>query len=247
MIQNEAIKAATVQKVHYYYLGKNYKKTIKKLDGSLKYYRIAFDDDFVGLETIYDVPSNMLANAGLVLSKQLENGKYYFKVRKISNLPGGFKRPSQRFDLGQCEGSEQPKEFPTQIANAISNLFSNAFSIDLVSVVRQTEPKIDIKVKGKRYHILGGTGFECTLIYEKAVYRDVKTNKKVKRDGFTLILSGHEQDEEENKKIVAAIDHTCKELVPYSESRFEIAQRVLYPKPIEFKQEENEVDETSSN
>lgn len=236
----DKLEAESFKKAHYFFLGKNVRKTIAKLDKNLPYFSIKPDGKFEGKEIIYDVRSNMLANAGLVLSKQYEDGKAFFKVRKISTLPGGFKRPSQKFELAEVSENEAPKDFPVQIANAISNSFSGVFTIDLVSVVRQTIPKIAIDVTGRRYQIYGGTGYKAALLCEKAVYRDLETNKKVKRVGFTLKLPKEERCEEENKKILEAISHYCQELIYYQESRFEIAQRLLHPKPVETANKEDD-------
>ena len=240
MIENEKIQAENFKKAHYFFIGKDHKKIIEKLNKNMPYHRIKYERDFNGREIIYDVKSDMLSKAGIVISKQYEEGQSFFKVRKISALTGGYKRPSQKFQLGKCEGTEAPKDFPTQIANAISNAFSNAFTIDLVSVVRQTVPKMEVVVTGKRYKVICGNGYNCALMYETAIYKDVETNKKVKRSGFTLHLPKDEKYEKDNKIVMDAIDHYCKELVYYQESRFEIADRLLHPKPItvEDKQEE---------
>ncbi len=217
------------KKVHYLLIGKNFKKVLKKLDKELKFYRFEYDSKFKGNEIIYDIPSNLLSNAGLVLSKQYDDGKTYFKVRKISNLPGGFKNRAQKFFIGECEGKEEPKDFPIQISQAIENSFSSEFTIDLVSLVRKTIPKIQIDVKGQRYKILGGLGYEAILFFEEAIYCDLQSKKKVKRLGVTLILPAGEKNERENQEIMDAIDHYCKELIIYRQSRFEIAKRLLYP------------------
>ena len=236
----ETLENEKRKKIHYLLLGNDFSKTKSKLDKNLNYHRLVFDDKFKGLEIIYDVSSNLLSNAGLILSKQYEDGRIFFKVRKISKLPGGYKRPSQKFNLGESEEAEAPKDFPMQIANAISNLYANVFTIDLVSVVRQTEPKIEIAVKGDRYKIVGGTGYRAELLYETATYKDVKTNKKVKRVGVTLIMPTDDRYEKENQIIMKTIDHYCKELVGYEQSRFEIAQRLLYPEPIVVEKKEEE-------
>ncbi len=228
---NEQVQAEQFKKAHYFFIGNDHKKIIDKLNKNMPYHRIAYEREFNGREIIYDVKSNMLSKAGIVISKQYEEGQYFFKVRKISALTDGFRRPSQKFKLGECEGTETPKDFPTQIANAISNAFSNAFTIDLVSVVRQTVPKIEIVVTGSRYKVICGNGYNCGLMYETAVYKDVETNKKVKRNGFTLHLPKGERYEKDNKIVMDYIEHYCKELVNYQESRFEIADRLLHPKP----------------
>lgn len=237
----EKLEAEVIRKVHYYYIGKNYKKVIKKLDQNLNYYRLEDQGKFDGKEIVYDVKSNMLSNAGLVLSKQYEGDEATFKVRKISTLPGEFKRPSKKFQLGRADDSETPRDYALQIANAIGDSFSSAFTVDLVSVVRQTEPRIEILVTGRKYKIIGGTGYEAHMLYEIATYKDVASKKKVKRVGFTLKLPKEEKYETENNEVMDAIEKYCKELVCYEASRFEIAKRLLYPeapKPLKKNDEE---------
>ena len=237
MKSNDRLQNEQNKKAHYLMLGKSFSKTLKKLDENLNYYRLINQGKFEGLEIIYDVDQKLLSNAGLVISKQYEKDKIYFKVRKISKLPGGFKRPSQKFYLGECEGTEAPKDFPMQIANAISNSYANVFTIDLVSVVRQTEPKYEIKVTGTKYRIVCGNGYSCEMLCENAVYKDLEKNKKVKRVGVTLVMPKENKYEKNNKEVMDAIEHYCKELVPYEQSRFEIAQRLLHPAPVEVKKE----------
>lgn len=225
----EKLEAEVIKKVHYFFIGKDHKKIVKKMDENLKYYRLEDLGKFDGKEIIYDVKSNMLSNAGLVLSKQYEGGEATFKVRKISTLPGEFKRPSKKFQLGRADDAEQPRDYALQIANAIGDSFSSAFTVDLVSVVRQTEPRIEILVNGQKYRIIGGTGYEAFLLYETAVYKDVASKKKVKRVGFTLKLPKDEKYDSENEEVMNVIEKYCKELVCYEASRFEIAKRLLYP------------------
>lgn len=233
MKSNDKLENENTKKIHYLIVGEKFSKVRDKLNKNLKYYRLAFSNKFSGLEIIYDVPSKLLSNAGLILSKQYEDGKIFFKVRKISKLPGGYKRPSQKFVLGESEEAEAPKDFAMQIAHAISNLYANVFTIDLVSVVRQTEPMYEIDVSGESYEIIGGTGYRAELLNERATYKDIATNKKVKRTGITLIMPSGEKYEKENQIIIQTIDHYCKELVGYEQSRFEIAQRLLHPETIE--------------
>lgn len=218
------------EKHHYYLIGKNEKKLIKKLDEHLKFYTLRFNNKFLGKEIVYDVPSNMLSNAGLVLSKQYEeNGGVFFKVRKISFLPENVSRKSKKFYLAQCSGKEEPKDFPIQIANAIQSSFTEPFTIDLVSIVRQTVPKIEILVYGKYYQIIGGFGYKAKLNFEKVIYKDIETNKKVARYGVTFVMPNNKFDEKYNNEILQIIDKYCSELVPYKSTRFEIAKKALYP------------------
>ena len=188
MENKEALKGESYKKVHYHFVGKNYRKVLRKIDDNMKFYRLMRVGRFKGKEIIYDVLSNMLSNSGLVLSKQYEDGEVLFKLRKISTLPRLANRASSKFQLRECKGDETPRDFSLQIASAISNSLSSAFTVDLVPIVKQSTPKIQIDVRGIKYRIVGGTGYECFLLYEKSTYRDLITYKKVKRDGFTLRL-----------------------------------------------------------
>ena len=247
MKSNEKLENENTKKIHYLIIGEKFSKTRDKINKNLKFYRLSFSNKFNGLEIIYDIPSRLLSNAGLILSKQYDDNKIFFKVRKISKLPGGYRRPSQKFVLGESEEGEAPKDFAMQIAHAISNLYANVFTIDIVSVVRQTEPIYEISVNGNSYEIIGGTGYRAELLDEIATYKDIETNKKVKRHGITLIMPNDEKYEKENQTIIQTIEHYCKELVGYEQSRFEIAQRLLHPETIEKPKEEKNDDEDSED
>lgn len=219
------------EKHHYYIIGKDEKKLIDKLEKHLNFYTVRYVQSFLGREIIYDVPNDMLSNAGLVLSKQYEDdGGIFFKVRKISFLPKSSNRKSKKFYLAECSGKEEPKDFPIQIANAIQSSFSEPFTIDLVSIVRQTVPKIEILVHGKKYNIIGGFGYKSRLIFERAVYKDLISGRKVNKYGVTFIASTGQDSEKYNNEILSIIDKYCTELVPYKQTRFEIAKRILFPK-----------------
>lgn len=218
------------RKYHYDLIRGNESKTVDKLNLHLGFFSFRFKRKIKAVEIIYDTPNDLLSTAGIILSKQFEEDKTYFKVRKISHLPSDVKRPSKKFELAKCGSKESPRDFALQVATAINNSFSNAFTIDLSEVVKNTIPKIEITIKGNLYEINGGTGFRATALFETAIYRDITTNKKVKREGMTLSIPVDDRYKKETEDILEGIERHCKELIPYRESRFEIADRVLHPK-----------------
>ncbi len=233
------------EKHHFYIIGKNEKALIAKLEKHLKFFTLRFQKKFTGKEIVYDVKNDMLSNAGLVLSKQYEEKSIYFKVRKINFLSNSVKkRVSKKFYLAECSGKEEPKDYPIQIANAIQSSFSEPFTIDLVSIVRQTVPKIEMTVHGNKYEVIGGFGYKATLNFEKVVYKDLITGKKVSKYGVTLIVPASEKEQKYNDEVLDVIDRYCTELVPYRSTRFEIAKRVLYPENIQIEESESEDDTT---
>lgn len=214
-------------KIHYDMIRDNEAQVVDKLDRELKFYRILFQKKIKGLEIIYDTPNCLLSGAGIVLSKQYDDGKAFFKVRRISYLPTEFRKPSQKFYLSQTNNRETPKDFPLQIATAINNAFSNVFTIDLVEVVKQTMPRYEIKLKGNLYSLTSGLGMKGQIVFEKVVYRDCINGRKVKHQSVTVTLPGDPAYKREVEEVQNAIEKSCKELLRYNESRFEIAQRIL--------------------
>ena len=221
--------ASYLVKYHYDMIRNNESAIVNKLDRALGFYRIYFEKKIKGLEIIYDTPNNLLSSAGIVLSKQFENGKAFFKVRKLSYLPTELRKPSEKFYLSECAANETPKDYPLQIATAINNLFSNVFTIDLVDVVKQTAPKYEIKIKGNLYALTSGTGMKGQIVFENAVYRNFLTGKKVKRQGATISLPSDPALKKERDEVLNAVERKCKELLTYNASRFEIAERLLRP------------------
>ena len=225
------------KKIHYAMIRNNGNEIISKLDNALGFYRIYFEKKIKGQETIYDTPNHLLSSAGIVLSKQYEDGVFSFKVRKLSYLPTEFRKPSEKFYLSKCKRNEAPKDYPLQIADAINNAFSNIFTIDLVDVVKQTIPIYEIKIVGNLYTLASGGGMKGQLVFEKATYKDLVVGKKVKCRGATVTFPGDPRFEKDYAEVVDAIEHRCKELLMFKESRFEIAQRLLRPKPAQPKAE----------
>ena len=240
---NKKGELENIRRYHYVFLGfSKFEDVYEKLQSLLKFYRFEYAGNSNAKEVIYDVPDDLLSSSGLVLSKQFEDGKIMFNVRKLSFLPGAKERPSKKFLLGELEADEEPKDFSLEISSAIENSFTTSFSVDLDSIVKQTMPKIEIIIKAKKYKIIGGTGFRGYLIYENAIYKDIKSGKKVSRLGITLQFSASREWEEENKKILDIIEREVKELALYNVSRFEIAQKLLYSAPLD-EDEETEDEE----
>ena len=80
--------------------------------------------------------------------------------------------------------------------------------------------------------------------YENALYKDIKTGKKVSRLGITFNFPLEER--EETAEILDVIDRKIKGLSLNELSRFEIAQQVLYTQleeELDFSEEDEEGEE----
>lgn len=220
------------QSYHFVFVGfADFNKVFRNLTQNLPYYRFANQGTFVEKEVFYDVPDELLSSAGLLLSKWSTGGNIYFHIRRLSQDVAGLKRPSKKFLFGSCEEEDEPKDFSLQIASAIEHSFTSPFSVDLDSIVKQTSPKIETVITSQRFQIICGTGYRATMEYENAIYKDVKTGKKVERLGVTFKFPDEER--EETEEILRVIDRNVKGLASFDLSRYEMAQKLLYAEGVD--------------
>ena len=217
------LQLENVKTYHYMIMGyETFPRILKTLSEELAFYRFSRQNDVIGKEIMYDIPNNTLTDAGIVLSKQYENGRVMFKVRKLSFLPDEMKMPSKKFILQELDSDAEPRDYSLEISSAIENSFSSPFTIDLDAIVREVVPKIEVDIKSEHYLIIG------QLFYEHTTYKDVETKKKVEKEGVVLKLPTDEIYEAENKKILDIIDRKVKALGLYNMSRYELAKKALY-------------------
>ena len=215
--------------ITYYYdmLRDNQKRIVQKLEAHMPFYRFPFEKKFRSREMIYDTKTNLLASAGLVLSKVYDDGAYYFILTKVSYLPPKFKKPSIVLFKAECAPNDVPSMFPVKLAGEISDSNPTIFTVDLVEVVKSVVPRIQIDVVGDKYNIISGTGYKAELLFENVKDKDLFTGKKFKHKNAAFVLSGKDEDAKNNQEIKGTVLRYCKELFPYDETRFEIAKRVL--------------------
>lgn len=224
------IEQEKTQSYHFVIVGYgDFNKIVQKLNNNLKFYRLENQGSFKSKEIIYDLENNLLSDAGIVISKLYQDKKTMLSVRKLSTLPGQLKRPSKKFILGELDAQKEPKDISLEIAQAIESSFVTNFTVDLDAFVKQTIAKIEIDIEARAYRIIGGNGYRAKIFFEKALYKDIKSGKKVSGQGVTLELVAGEENEEGNKELLSVIDEKVLDLVRYDLSRFEIAKKLLYP------------------
>lgn len=224
----QKLEQHNTQSYHYDFVGfTNLKKVYDTLSEVLHYYRLERGIRRYSKEVFYDVPSQLLADAGIAISKWIEDGKSSLNVRRIFSLKE-LNKPSQKFLFGYCSNDEQPKDYSYQMAAMIESSFKTPFSVDLESIIKQTQQNMIIEMVSDRYNIICGTGYRAIMQYEVVVYRNAITGKKVERNEITFKFPI--EDRPEKKEILDAIDRYVKGLSLSKESRFETARKILFPK-----------------
>ncbi|MBO5394702.1 MAG: hypothetical protein J6A28_02220 [Clostridia bacterium] len=210
---------------HYVLVGfTTFDEVIKKLKKILPFWRISPAGKKYIKEIFYDNEYNMLSDAGIVLSKSTTNKNTYFNIRRLVRV---LNRKNKKYQIdSRCDEKDHPREFAEQIAAAINNSFSSSLTIDLENLVKKTKPKIQIDIYKKNYQLVCGTGYNAMIVYENVFYKDLESGRKVVQDGVSLSVP--KGDSEETAELLKIIERNIPGLVLYEESRFEIAQKLLY-------------------
>lgn len=219
------IELQTTENFHFVFAGFiTFEEVIKRLKEKTPFYRIAQKGKKVIKEIFYDNEYNMLSDSGIVLSKSSTKENTYFNIRRISHA-ANIKDSKYRID-GVCQASDHPKDYTKKIATAIENTFMSPLTIDLESIVKKTKEKIEVVIKKTIYDIICGTGYHAEFTHEEVSYKDVESGNKVFQECATLTVPSGEY--EETAHLLNIIERTIPNLVLYKESRFEIAQKLLY-------------------
>ena len=196
-------------------------KTLKKI---MPFWRITPSGKMYIKEIFYDNDYNMLSSAGIVLSKSTTNKNTFFNIRRLARV---LNKKNIKYQIDNyCGAKDHPREYAEQIAAAINNCFSTSLTIDLETLVKKTTAKIQIDIFKKNFKLICGSGYKATIVYEKVYYKDLKNGKKVVQDGVSLTVPKGELDE--TAQLLKLIERNIPGLVLYEESRFEIAQKLLY-------------------
>ncbi len=214
-------------KVHYELIRNNQDQVIDKLNTRMGFYTFRPIDKIKEHEVMFDTRDNHLSSVGIILSRQIANGKYFFKIRKVSHIQSSFNKPIVKFEISNAKKNVTPNSFASQIAQTIQDFFANAFGIDLTDVIKRVTPKIEVKTSADVYEIVSGTGFKGEMMFQKIIYKDLETKRKVKNREVEISYPSGLEYEKERDDILNGIEKYCKELLPYKESRFEIARNYL--------------------
>lgn len=234
-MENKEKEFENYRECHYVMLGfSQFKDILAKFVENLKFYRLKPLGKSNTQEIIYDVPERTITDAGVIISSIKEGRKRYLRIKKISLLQGELKRPTKTYVLGQLYDEEEPKDYSMQISQVIDNSFTMKFTIDIDEVVQKTEPIIEVDIENTKYNMICGTGYRAVLLFENATYKDIESGRKVERQGVTLRLPIEPCKESDD--LLSMIDHKICEIAPYNLTRFEIAQKLLYPKVVEEEQ-----------
>lgn len=233
-------KSAQLQKrdnYHFILAGfTSFSEALKILREKMPFYKIAPAGKKYIKEVFYDNEYNMLSDAGIVVSKSTTTKDTYFNIRRLSRV---LNKRNKKYTIDKrCSETDHPRDYAEQIAAAINDSFSSSLTIDLEGIVKKTTEKIQVDINKSIYEIICGTGYRAQIIDEQVTYKDITTGRKVVQE--CVSLSAPVGEFEETAEILKIIERNIPGLVLYQQSRFEIAQKLLYSEEAEMPEEPNE-------
>lgn len=195
------------------------------LGSILKFYKINYFCPTESNETFYDTSSDVLANAGITLSRIQEGNKVFFKVEQLPSLFNTKKATSKVF-VHKVGVRDKLSDHAFYLVDGIKSIFSTQFSVDLENIIKNAIPKITINIKSQVYKVISGTGFRAYIALEDITYRNHITKKKYKVQGLTVKNESGNVFENEFIEFNKAIDKYCKELIQVHDVIYEHAKKV---------------------
>lgn len=210
---------------HFVFAGfTTFKDALKIMKDNLHFYRFEEGEKKNIKEIFYDNEYNMLSDAGIVLSKSMTTQDTFFNIRRLSRL---LNKRNKKYTIDRrCSPTDHPRDYAEHIAAAINDSFSSSLTIDLENIVKKTQEKILIENNKTIYNVICGSGYRAKLVEEHLLFKDIKTGKKVFQEAVCLSVPSGEYPE--TAELLKFIERNISGLVLFKESRFEIAQRLLY-------------------
>lgn len=219
IIRSEGVRTYTV-------FAKSSYKNILRLETEMPMYNFIGEGRYMVEEVYYDSPNNLLASAGILLSKVVEGNKAYFKVEREDYLfEKNLSKEKKIFvhPIGLRDGVQDHMLF---LINGITSFFTTKFSIDFENILKVVVPKVEIRTKVDAFKVLSGTGFKGVMTFEEVKFKNNFTKRKAELDMLKIERASSEATAKDFLTFIDRLEKYCKEIMPISDSKYQIALRM---------------------
>jgi len=193
----------------------------------LKFQKLYYLGKDTCTETYYDTANHLLNHTGIILSRVKENDNIFFKVEGTSSLSEVLNKIGKEVFVHKVGENDNLTDHGFYIKDGITSLFQRTFSIELENVIKNAEPKMEIKINADIYDIVSGTGMRGKLALENKVVINFETNRTYSVQSLTVKLESNPDaylDEFEN--LNQLIQKNCKDFILVDEDQFDWANKV---------------------
>ena len=111
------------------------------------------------------------------------------------------------------------------LINGITSFFTTKFSIDFENILKVVVPKVEIRTKVDAFKVLSGTGFKGVMTFEEGKFKNNFTKRKAELDMLKIERASSEATAKDFLTFIDRLEKYCKEIMPISDSKYQIALR----------------------
>ena len=208
------------------------KTTINKviaLQGILREYTFIPEDRSVQKEVYLDSANNLLKSAGVILSKSTENNKAQFKVEMERYQTGSKRNTLKRAEkvfIHEIGLRDTVKDHMFFLTDGIKQMFTTQFYIDLDNILKTVVPKYEMVSKKSHFKVFSGRGFKGEMIFEEISVKNFDTKRSNSFIMLTIKQISARFDNKDFEDLTAKVEKYCREVLPTSDTKYEIAKRM---------------------
>jgi len=193
----------------------------------LKFQKLYYLGKDTCVETYFDTANHLLNHSGIILSRIKEDDNVFFKVESTSSLSNILNKIGKEVFVHKVGENDKLADHGFYIKDGITSLFQSSFSIDLDNVIKNAEPKMEVRINADIYDIVSGTGMRAKLALENKTVVNFETNRVYSVQSLTIKLESNPNAYlDEFNKLNDLIQKNCKDFILVDENQFDWATKV---------------------
>ena len=105
-------------------------------------------------------------------------------------------------------------------------MFTTQFYIDLDNILKTVVPKYEMVSKKSHFKVFSGRGFKGEMIFEEISVKNFDTKRSNSFIMLTIKQISAKFDNKDFEDLTAKVEKYCREVLPTSDTKYEIAKRM---------------------
>lgn len=221
-ISSEGVKTYTL-------FSKNSFKSVLGLDKEIAAYSFYPEERDSIIEIYLDAPNNLLASAGIILSKVIESNKAYFRIEREEYQPSTRKSllaREKKVFIHPIGIKDRVRDHSLFLIDGITSMFTTKFHIDFENILKTVEVKMEIETRRSIFKVFSGKGFKGEMDFEEVRIKNNSTHRKAELYMMMIKQTSSKMILDDFNDFTGRIEKYCKEAIPIDDSKYQIAQRL---------------------
>ena len=212
------------------------KKTVKRLVAvikSLSTYTVEGPVKSKMMDIYYDSEKKILLENNLILRKRILGTKSEIKLKRSVVSPDFIYADTLRkHEREQMVPTKDPlSKHYFFLNNALNSMYTTALKFDPDKLFEQMKVALSVDIPRNIYKIFGPGGFKAEMNGEELKVTNYFTKRKNTTEFLQIKLISNETTLPYYEDFLARIEKYCKEIIPTTDSRYQIAVNITQPLP----------------